>query len=76
LKFLLAPVIHYEGMHVATALDHAEDIPASYAFAALMLTNGAAHLIFTIHRHAWVSGPITSPLLLIASLNLWLAARA
>ena len=51
-------------------------IPASYAFAALMFSNGAAHLIFAIHRHAWVSGSITSPLLLIASLNLWLSARA
>jgi hypothetical protein len=41
-----------------------------------MFSNGTAHLIFAIHRHAWVSGSITSPLLLIASLNLWLAARA
>jgi hypothetical protein len=48
-------------------------IHASYAFAFLMLANGIAHLGFSIHQHAWMSGAYTSPLLVAASLNLWIA---
>ncbi len=49
-------------------------IHAAYAFALMMLSNAAAHLIFSVHRHAWMSGSYTSPLLLAASVNLWIAA--
>jgi hypothetical protein len=43
---------------------------AGYAFAFVMLANGIAHLSFSIHRRAWMSGAYTSPLLVAASLNL------
>lgn len=49
---------------------------ASYAFAFLMFSNAAAHLTFAMHRHAWASGAYTSPFLLAASVNLWIAAPA
>jgi hypothetical protein len=48
-------------------------VHASYAFAFLMLANGIAHLSFSIHRGAWMSGAYTSPLLVAASLNLGIA---
>ena len=49
-------------------------IHAAYAFALLMFLNGAAHLIYSVHRREWMSGSFTSPLLLAASMNLWIAA--
>jgi hypothetical protein len=48
-------------------------VHAGYVFAFLMLSNGIAHLFFSIHMHAWMSGAYTSPLLIAASLNLWIA---
>jgi hypothetical protein len=48
-------------------------IYAGYAFAFVMLANGIAHLSFSIHRRAWMSGAYTSPLLVAASLNLGIA---
>lgn len=49
-------------------------VQASYAFAFLMLANGVAHLSFSVYKHAWMSGAYTSPLLLAAAINLWIAA--
>jgi hypothetical protein len=49
-------------------------VQASYAFSLLMFSNGIAHLIFSILKHAWMSGAYTSPLLVAASINLWIAA--
>ena len=49
-------------------------VHASYIFAFLMLANGLAHLSFSIHSRAWMSGAYTSPLLVAAALNLWIAA--
>jgi hypothetical protein len=46
---------------------------AGYAFAFVMLANGIAHLSFSIHRRAWMSGAYTSPLLVAASVNLGIA---
>jgi hypothetical protein len=46
---------------------------AGYAFAFVMLANGIAHLSFSIHRLAWMSGAYTSPLLVAASVNLGIA---
>jgi hypothetical protein len=48
-------------------------VHAGHAFALLMFANGVAHLSFSIHRRAWMSGAYTSPLLLAASLNLGIA---
>ena len=48
-------------------------VHACYAFAFLMLANGIAHLSFSIRERAWMSGAYTSPLLVAASLNLWIA---
>jgi hypothetical protein len=45
-------------------------VHAGYVFAFLMLANGIAHLSFSIHRRAWMSGAYTSPVLVAASLNL------
>jgi hypothetical protein len=49
-------------------------IYAAYSFALLMFSNSAAHLIFSIYQHAWMSGSYTSPLLLAASAYLWIAS--
>jgi hypothetical protein len=43
---------------------------AAYAFSFLMLSNALAHLGFSIYKRTWMPGAYTSPLLLIASLNL------
>ena len=43
---------------------------ASYAFAAVMLANGIAHLGFSVYKTHWMSGAYTSPLLLIAAIHL------
>ena len=51
-------------------------VQASYAFAFLMLANGIAHLSFSAYKHQWMSGAYTSPLLLAASINLWIAAES
>jgi hypothetical protein len=48
-------------------------VHAAYIFVFLMLSNGIAHLGFSIHMRAWMSGAYTSPLLIAASLNLWVA---
>jgi uncharacterized membrane protein len=48
-------------------------VHASYVFAFLMLANGIAHLSFSIHMRAWMSGAYTSPLLVAAALNLGFA---
>jgi hypothetical protein len=48
-------------------------VHAGHAFALLMFANGIAHLSFSIHRRAWMSGAYTSPLLVAASLNLGIA---
>lgn len=48
---------------------------AAYIFTLLMLSNGAAHLLFSWHERAWMSGSVTSPLLLLGSLNLWSTVR-
>jgi hypothetical protein len=48
-------------------------VHACYAFAFLMLANGAAHLSFSIYERAWMSGAYTSPLLVAAALNLGFA---
>lgn len=46
---------------------------ASYAFIFLMLSNGLAHLGFSIDQKAWMSGAYTSPLLIAGSVYLWIA---
>jgi hypothetical protein len=43
---------------------------AAGAYALLMLSNGLAHLIFSVYKHAWMPGAYTSPLLLAAALFL------
>ena len=48
---------------------------AASIFTLLMLSNGAAHLLFAWHERAWTSGSVTSPLLLAGSLNLWATLR-
>jgi len=50
-------------------------VSASYAFSGLMLANAIAHLAFSIYKGQWMSGAYTSPLLLIAALNLAIQAR-
>lgn len=82
LQFTLAPWIVLLGLAVVGLLILSYwvrrgtwwTIHAAYAFALLMLSNAAAHLIFSLHRHAWMSGSYTSPLLAAASVNLWSAA--
>jgi hypothetical protein len=49
---------------------------ASYAFAAVMLANGIAHLAFSIYKAQWMSGAYTSPVLLAAALNLLIRISA
>jgi hypothetical protein len=49
-------------------------IHAAYAFAFVMFANAAAHLAFSMHRGAWMSGAYTSPFLLAASAGLWTTA--
>ena len=51
-------------------------VQASYAFAFLMLANGIAHLSFSAYKHEWMSGAYTSPLLLAAAVNLWIAVES
>lgn len=48
---------------------------AAYGFAFLMLSNAVAHLAFSIYKQQWMPGAETSPLLLIASLYLWIQAK-
>ncbi len=49
-------------------------VGAAYGFALLMASNALAHLIYSLHRGAWMSGSYTSPVLLAASLALTVAA--
>lgn len=49
-------------------------IQAAYAFSFLMGSNALAHLVYSLHRGAWMSGAYTSPLLLAAAAWLWAAA--
>lgn len=46
---------------------------AAYIFIFLMLSNGFAHLAFSIRERAWMAGAYTSPLLILASIYLWMA---
>lgn len=46
---------------------------AAYVFIFLMLSNGVAHLLFAWHERAWMAGAYTSPLLIAASIYLWIA---
>jgi hypothetical protein len=48
---------------------------AAYIFTLLMLSNGVAHLLFSWHERAWMPGAWTSPLLIAASLYLWITVR-
>ena len=43
---------------------------ACYAFAAIMLANAAAHLVFSVYKAQWMPGAYTSPILLAAAINL------
>ena len=51
-------------------------VHAGYAFSILMLSNGLAHLGFSMYERAWMPGSYTSPLLVAGSLYLWMAMRA
>jgi len=46
---------------------------AAYALIFLMLSNGIAHLSFSLRERAWMPGAYSSPLLLLAGINLWMA---
>jgi Protein of unknown function with HXXEE motif len=46
---------------------------AAYTFILLMLSNGVAHLAFSIYERAWMAGAYTSPLLILGSIYLWIA---
>ena len=48
---------------------------AAYTFILLMLSNGLAHLAFSAHRGAMMSGAWTSPLLILGSIYLWTTSR-
>lgn len=48
---------------------------AAYAFIFLTLSNGIAHLAFSLHRRAMMPGAYTSPLLIAASIFLWTTLR-
>jgi len=47
---------------------------AAYPYAALMVLNGAAHLLGSVYLHRWAPGATTAPLLIASSL--WLLAAA
>jgi hypothetical protein len=49
-------------------------IGAAYIFALLMASNALAHLIYSFHRGAWMSGSYTSPVLL--GVSTWLGVTA
>jgi hypothetical protein len=49
---------------------------AASIFIILMLSNGVAHLAFSLHERAWMAGAYTSPLLILASLYLWAATAS
>ena len=48
---------------------------AAYPYAAIMLLNGAGHLIGPVYLGRWAPGATTAPLLIAASLWLFAAAR-
>ena len=48
---------------------------AAYIFTLLMLSNGVAHLLFSWRERAWMAGAWTSPLLIAASIYLWITVR-
>jgi hypothetical protein len=48
---------------------------AAYPYAAIMLLNGAGHLIGSVYLGRWAPGATTAPLLIAASLWLFAAAR-
>jgi len=47
---------------------------AAYPYAAIMLLNGAGHLIGSVYLQRWAPGATTAPFLIAASL--WLLAAA
>jgi hypothetical protein len=47
---------------------------AAYPYAALMVLNGAGHLLGSVYLHRWAPGATTAPLLIASSL--WLLAAA
>jgi hypothetical protein len=48
---------------------------AAYPYAALMLLNGMGHVIGSVYLQRWAPGATTAPLLIVASLWLFTAAR-
>lgn len=50
-------------------------IYAAYIFIFLMLSNGLAHLAFSVYEGAWMAGAYTSPLLIVGSIYLWWTVR-
>ena len=50
-------------------------IPLSYALGFLMLVNGLIHLSGTVYLRRPMPGVYSSPLLLVSSIYLWVAAR-
>jgi hypothetical protein len=50
--------------------------PISYAFAGFMFLNGLLHIAISIYMRELVSGVYSSPLLLAASIALFIATRA
>jgi len=49
-------------------------IYAAYCFAAMMLGNGAGHLVASIYQRAWMPGTYTAPLVLISAIYLAIEA--
>jgi hypothetical protein len=49
-------------------------VPASWAFAAFLTGNSAFHLLMSAGRGELVTGAITSPLMLVAGLFLFVSA--
>jgi Protein of unknown function with HXXEE motif len=48
---------------------------AAFPYAAIMLSNGIAHLAASVYFGRWMPGATTAPLLIAASIWLFLAAR-
>lgn len=47
---------------------------AAYPYAAIMVLNGCGHLVGSIYLARWAPGATTAPLLIAASINLFVAA--
>jgi hypothetical protein len=48
---------------------------AAYPYAAIMLLNGCGHLVGSVYLGRWVPGATTAPLLIAASIHLFIAAQ-